>query len=106
MLNVPEHVVEKPASTLGLRLEPELQRQLALLARRTGRSKSDIAREAVRDYLDRHDEDAEFRRQVAALNRSYTAEDAAWVAASSASLCRALDEEDGGYDWGENGPPV
>lgn len=107
MLDSPNRVVEKLLSPmLGLRLEPELQQQLTTLSRRIGRSKSEIAREAVREYLVRHDDEAEFRRQVIALNDSYTPEDVASHDARVSEWLRALDEEDGGYDWGENGPPV
>ena len=41
---------------LGIRLEPTLERQLERLAKKTGRSKSYYAREAIRQYLeDRED---------------------------------------------------
>jgi RHH-type rel operon transcriptional repressor/antitoxin RelB len=41
---------------LGIRLEPELENRLEKLARKTGRSKSYYAREAIRQYLeDRED---------------------------------------------------
>jgi RHH-type rel operon transcriptional repressor/antitoxin RelB len=41
---------------LGIRLEPELERRLARLARKTGRSKSYYARQAIRQFLeDRED---------------------------------------------------
>jgi RHH-type rel operon transcriptional repressor/antitoxin RelB len=50
---------------LGVRLDSELEERLAAVARTQGRSKSDIAREAVRRYVERHDEAflAEARRQ-------------------------------------------
>ncbi|HEU0066748.1 MAG TPA: ribbon-helix-helix protein, CopG family [Sphingomonas sp.] len=50
---------------LGVRLDTELEARLAAVARTQGRSKSDIAREAVRRYVERHDEAflAEARRQ-------------------------------------------
>jgi RHH-type rel operon transcriptional repressor/antitoxin RelB len=50
---------------LGVRLDPETERGLEALARRTRRTKSDIAREAVRSYVRRHDDGylAEARRQ-------------------------------------------
>ncbi len=38
-------------AVLTIRLDPDLQRQLARLARRTGRSRSDLAREALRRQL-------------------------------------------------------
>lgn len=37
---------------LAVRIEEELERQLAAVARRKGRSKSDLVREALRRYLD------------------------------------------------------
>lgn len=41
---------------LGIRLEPGLEKRLARLAKRTGRSKSYYAREAIRQFLeDRED---------------------------------------------------
>jgi len=41
---------------LGIRLEPGLERRLARLAKKTGRSKSYYAREAIRQFLeDRED---------------------------------------------------
>jgi len=41
---------------LGIRLEPELERRLARLAKKTGRSKSYYARQAIRQFLeDRED---------------------------------------------------
>lgn len=50
---------------LGVRLDEELEHRLAAVARTQGRSKSDIAREAVRRYVEQHDEAfrAEARRQ-------------------------------------------
>ena len=41
---------------LGIRLEPPLERRLERLAKKTGRTKSHYAREAIRQYLeDRED---------------------------------------------------
>jgi len=39
------------SSTLTIRLDPDLNRQLARQAKRTGRSRSDVAREALRRQL-------------------------------------------------------
>jgi predicted transcriptional regulator len=38
-------------AALTIRLDPELQRQLTRLARRTGKSRSELAREALRRQL-------------------------------------------------------
>ncbi|WP_174285761.1 ribbon-helix-helix protein, CopG family [Sphingomonas bacterium] len=66
---------------LGVRIDSELEQRLAAVARSQGRSKSDIAREAVRRYVERHDEAylAEARRQsLRAAARGWTDEDRAW----------------------------
>jgi RHH-type transcriptional regulator, rel operon repressor / antitoxin RelB len=78
---------------LGVRLDDELERRLASVARTQGRSKSDIAREAVRRYVDRYDEAyrAEARRQsLRAAERGWTEEDEAWE-----SLAATWDRPDG-----------
>jgi RHH-type rel operon transcriptional repressor/antitoxin RelB len=77
---------------LGVRLDTDLEHRLASVARTQGRSKSDIAREAVRRYVDLHDEAfrAEARRQSQRASRrespddhvfweAIEAEDAAWT---------------------------
>ncbi|MEG3171672.1 ribbon-helix-helix protein, CopG family [Sphingomonas sp. ZB1N12] len=66
---------------LGVRLDSELEERLAAVARTQGRSKSDIAREAVRRYVERHDEAflAEARRQsLAAAAQDRRAIDEDW----------------------------
>lgn len=66
---------------LGVRLDPETEKALDTLARRTHRSKSDIAREAIAKHVRIHDEAflAEARRQsLRAAARGWTPEDEAW----------------------------
>jgi RHH-type transcriptional regulator, rel operon repressor / antitoxin RelB len=66
---------------LGVRLDDELERRLTSVARSQGRSKSDIARDAVRRYVDAHDAAflAEAKRQsLAAAARGWTEEDETW----------------------------
>ena len=68
---------------LGVRLDSELEERLAAVARTQGRSKSDIAREAVRRYVERHDEAflAEAKRQsLAAALQDSRAKDEDWAA--------------------------
>ncbi|PZO75495.1 MAG: CopG family transcriptional regulator [Sphingomonas taxi] len=73
-----------------MRLDSELEERLAAVARTQGRSKSDIAREAVRRYVERHDEAflAEAKRQsLAAAAQDRHAIDEDWdvmIAASPA----------------------
>ena len=47
----------------GIRLEPELDRRLTALARKQGKTKSDLGREAIRRFLLENDLVAEARRQ-------------------------------------------
>ncbi|KTT70552.1 ribbon-helix-helix protein, CopG family [Sphingomonas endophytica] len=65
---------------LGVRLDTELEERLANVARTQGRSKSDIAREAVRRYVELHDEAfrREARRQSQRASRRDTHEDYAF----------------------------
>jgi predicted transcriptional regulator len=48
---------------LGIRLEAELDRRLTTVARQTGRSKSELVREALRRFLNGNDLISEARRQ-------------------------------------------
>lgn len=66
---------------LGVRLDTELEERLAAVARTQGRSKSDIAREAVRRYVDLHDEAyrREARRQSLRASRREAGEAAPFV---------------------------
>ena len=66
---------------LGVRLDSDLEERLAAVARTQGRSKSDIAREAVRRYVERHDEAflAEAKRQsMKAAARDRAVQDENW----------------------------
>ncbi|GAA0666075.1 RHH-type rel operon transcriptional repressor/antitoxin RelB [Sphingomonas insulae] len=64
---------------LGVRLDSELEERLAAVARTQGRSKSDIAREAVRRYVDLHDE--AYRREARRQSTRASGRDAATDAA-------------------------
>jgi predicted transcriptional regulator len=48
---------------LGVRVEPELERQLDQLAQQLGKTRSACIREAISHYLARHGDAAEARRQ-------------------------------------------
>ncbi len=82
------YVFNKSCSVmLGVRIDSELEQRLAAVARSQGRSKSDIAREAVRRYVERHDEAylAEAKRQsLRAAARGWSEEDHAWEALAAA----------------------
>ena len=49
---------------LGVRLEPELEQRLTVLAKKTKRSKSYLAKEALRDYIDRLETLEQRRRET------------------------------------------
>ncbi len=51
---------------LGVRLEPELEQRLSLLAKKTKRSKSYLAKEALRDYIDRFEAQEQRRQETLA----------------------------------------
>ena len=75
-------------ASLGLRIDANLEARLAAVAKAQGRSKSEVARDAVRVYVDRNDMTlrAEARRQSRnAAARGWTEEDAYWesIAASN-----------------------
>jgi len=48
---------------LGVRVEPELERRLDQLAQQLGKTRSACIREAISQYLNRHGDAAEARRQ-------------------------------------------
>ena len=48
---------------LGVRINPELEAKLEAIAMALGRSKSDIAREALRRFVEAHDLQKEAREQ-------------------------------------------
>ena len=91
---------------LGVRLKPDEEERLARHARDLGRPKSAIVREWIVERLEREDVDELIRdaAKLHAADRERAIRGAA-MAASAAHL-RLLDEEDGGYDWGPDGPPT
>ena len=91
---------------LGLRLSPEQEAQLTRYAKSVGRPKSTVARDWIMDRLERESLGEEFRRQAASLARAVTPGEQAETDAATDEWLRALDAEDGGYDWGPNGPPL
>ena len=52
---------------LGIRLSPDMERRLDRHVARTRRNRSDVAREALAQYLDKVESVAELRRQVAVV---------------------------------------
>ena len=52
---------------LGVRLDPEMERELDELSRRTKRSKSDLTREAVRNLVRANELTSEEQRQLSAI---------------------------------------
>lgn len=84
-------------AVLGIRLSDQLETQLESQARREGRSKSDIARQAIVDYLRRHGDEDEYVRQARHLADRLDEQDLEW-------LDRAFDDAmstEPPYDWGD-----
>lgn len=90
---------------LGVRLSGEAEERLARYARDVGRSKSVIVRDWIIERLDREAIDDLIRNasRLHADDRDRVVRQAA-IDATDAHL-RWLDAEDGGYDWGPDGPP-
>lgn len=92
---------------LGIRLSEETEQELDRHARALGRPKSVIAREWIVERLERELVDAEMRRVAQFLAAADREKRDSWdYAALSDDFLRALDEEDGGYEWGPDGPPT
>ena len=91
---------------LGIRLNGEDEGRLARHARERGRAKSAIAREWIVERLDREATDEQIRLAASVdaaagadlIRRPEHDSTVAWL--------RSLDAEDGGYDWGPDGPPA
>ncbi len=83
-------------ATLGLRLDSAIEQRLETLARLEGRSKSEIARAALDDYLHRHDIEGALRRDaesIAAYGAAHLpSEDDLFIEALSNEVRQALDE--------------
>ena len=93
---------------LGLRLSPEVEKSLDRYARDVGRSKSVIVRDWIVEGLERDSIDGQLRhaaRILAAFDRASDDIEGDLDEPTSAWL-RHLDAEDGGYDWGPDGPPA
>lgn len=90
---------------LGIRLKPDEEARLERHARDVQRPKSVLARDWIMERLDRESVVAELARAAAILAGGTRAQQEGPTVATDDWL-RALDEEDGGYDWGPSGPPV
>ena len=91
---------------LGIRLSPESERELERHARALGRGKSVVAREWILERLQRESIDQRMRRAAAFLATADTGDDQKERDAAARAWFEALDAEDGGFDWGQAGPPV
>ncbi len=79
----------------GIRLPQDLDGSLGSLARRQRRSKSEVARDAIRDYIARHDSDAELVRQSMAVAAAEAdPDDEAFLDALNDELLREIHEEE------------
>jgi predicted transcriptional regulator len=91
---------------LGIRLNDQDEGRLARHARERGRAKSAIARDWIVERLDREAVDEQIRH-AASLDATARAELISRVEDDAATAwLRSLDAEDGGFDWGPDGPPA
>jgi predicted DNA-binding protein len=91
---------------LGVRLSEETERKLDRHARDIGRSKSAVVREWIEERLERESIDEQMRRAAECLAKHESPERLREAERMSDEFIRMLDEEDGGYDWGDKGPPL
>ncbi|NJR77457.1 hypothetical protein [Sphingomonas corticis] len=90
---------------LGIRLDEKAEQRLERYAREIGRPKSVVARDWIIDRLDREDVDEQIRRAAEVHASRLTEAERRAAIASSEAFSAWLDAEDGGYDWGPDGPP-
>ena len=91
---------------LGIRLSTDSEKQLERHARAVGRGKSVIAREWILERLERESIDERVRRASAYLANEEMPDERMMSDEAAAAWFRALDADDGGYDWGDEGPPA
>ena len=91
---------------LGIRLPPDAEERLIRHARSLGRGKSVVARDWILERLDRENIDEEMRLQAIAIAAQTSSKELAERNTLTDNFLRMLDEEDGGYDWGPEGPPA
>jgi predicted transcriptional regulator len=92
-------------SMLGVRLSPEEEERLARYARESGRPKSALARDWIIQALDRESVDRKIAKAAALHAEASENSEGQRLHDLSIGWIRALDAEDGGYDWGQAGPP-
>lgn len=91
---------------LGVRLNPDEENRLSRFARETGRPKSTLVREWIIDRLDREEIDRKIADAAALDARERGKPNRRTAGEGTSAWLRWLDEEDGGYDWGPDGPPA
>lgn len=91
---------------LGLRLSREIEDSLDRYARDVGRSKSVIVRDWIIEKLERDSIDEQMRLAAHMLSTHDDRKDPHDFADATNAWLAALDAEDGGYDWGPDGPPA
>lgn len=80
---------------LGLRLDKALESRLTKFAVGTRRTRSDVVREALDEYLLRHSLDDEFKRQLALVRAGTSRHELDEVGARSADVMRLANEREG-----------
>lgn len=80
---------------LGIRLDAETEAGLARIARRTGRTKSDIARDAIRSYLAETEHDEALDRELAMIAAAASEADLGFLDHLGDDLAGLIDQEEG-----------
>ena len=91
---------------LGVRLDPDDEARLNRFSKELRRPKSALAREWIKDRLDREDIDRKIADATALDAEEHRAIADRTVGDGSWAWLRSLDAEDGGYNWGPDGPPL
>lgn len=79
---------------LGLRLDVATEERLARVARRQGRTKSDLAREALSDFLNRAEDDADLIAELKRITAATSERDLAVLDDLIDDLHELLEEEE------------
>lgn len=92
---------------LGIRLAPADEAKLEKHARSLGRPKSALARDWIKERLERESIDLDVRRAAEIISAHESAIlDRRRSAEATDSFLQMLDELDGGFDWGPEGSPA
>lgn len=91
---------------LGVRLKPATEVKLDRHARAVGRPKSSLVRDWIEERLEHDSVDAQVQRAAEHIARHEANRDRQVSGEATSAFLRMLDNLDGGYEWGPEGPPA